>query len=580
MGIVIGIDLGTSHSSLATVGADSKAHLLSIPQLSGAQETVEADLLPSVYFDNFEYKELRLPWAENPEILGIFARELAAGNPERAIVSAKSWLCYKGELCLTPDGKGQGKTAKDVSTLLLAHLIKAWEWQSSQSLADVEAIALTVPASFDPLARQLTEEAARAAGIVNPILIEEPLAAFYSWLAQNNDWNKKLKVGDSVLVCDVGGGTCDFSLIVVEEIEGELHLDRIAVGRHLLLGGDNMDLALAHYLAKKHGQLDSWQFISLQREVRKAKEFLLSSGAEASYPISVSSRGSSLFAKAVTLELNRGEVAAFLLEGFFPQVAENIQIQRSRGLQAMGLPYEQDPAVTKHLAGFLRQAQKNARTHSPASTLDPEASTFRPTHVLFNGGVFKASLLQERIVSCLEQWSGRPVTLLDNPDLDHAVTLGAAYYAAWKVTGNPLRVRTSASRSYFIGLEANQLAVPGMKPRLQGLCVLPQGTDEGSEYGLNDQEFALWGGDQVNFQLFSSAERADLGSLVANAEKDLESVAELSCQIDDNGEGPIAVFLQSDYDETGKLRVAIRERGGDRRWDLNFQLRDEKVRAR
>jgi len=572
----IGIDLGTSHSSLATIGDDADARLLNIPQLASEHETVEDDLLPSVYFDNFEYKDLRLPWMENPPVLGRFARDLAISNPQRAIVSAKSWLGFKGDLRLPPNGEGKGLTAKDVSTLLLSHLVKAWEWQESQSLASVDAIALTVPASFDPLARELTEEAARAAGIPNPILIEEPLAAFYAWLEANKDWNKQLEAGDSVLVCDVGGGTCDFSLIAVEETDGELRLDRIAVGRHLLLGGDNMDLALAHHLAQQHGALDHWQFISLQQQIRKAKELLLSPEATETFPISVSSRGSSLFAKAVTLELSRADVESFLVDGFFPLIAANAPIKRSMGLQAMGLPYEHDPAITKHLASFLKQAQKNKMRDSADTAAASEL--FQPTHILFNGGVFKAKILQERVTQCLAAWSGAGPTLLENPDLDHAVTLGAAFYAAIKGSGAKLRVRTRASRSYYIGLEANQMAVPGMKPRLQGLCVLPQGTDEGSEYELSDQEFALWGGEQVSFQLFSSEERADLGTLVANAEQDLETVSELSCQIDDEGEGPIPVFLQSDYDETGKLRVAIRERSGARRWDLNFQLREESLR--
>lgn len=571
MGRIVGIDLGTSHSSLATIDDAGRAQLLAIAQLAGPHETVRDDLLPSVYFDNLEYKNLSLPWQEHPPVLGRFARELAIANPERAIVSAKSWLCYKGDLRLPPKAEWQGLSAKEVSTLLLSHLLSAWEYERGEAKDAISTLALTVPASFDPLARQLTEEAARAAGIPEPLLIEEPLAAFYAWLAANKDWNKTLKAGDSVLVCDVGGGTCDFSLILAHDEQNELRLDRIAVGRHLLLGGDNMDLALAHYLAQKHGALDHWQFVSLQQQVRKAKEFLLSAGPDDSVPISVAGRGSSLFAQTVTLDLTRAELEEFLVEGFFPLVSGDAPIQRSSGLQTMGLPYEHDPAITRHLASFLRQAQHNLKDATASAAL------FHPTHILFNGGVFKAEILQQRIVACLNSWSpgAKAIHVLSNPDLDHAVTLGAAYYASWKHAGNKLRVRTAAARSYYIGLEANQMAVPGLKPRLQGLCILPQGTEEGSEYVMAEQEFALWGGDQVNFQLFSSEERASLGSLVADAEHDLESVSELSCQIDDDGEGPIPVFLQSDYDETGKLRVAIRERSGDRRWELNFGLREE-----
>ena len=572
MGRIVGIDLGTSHSSLATIDDEGEARLLAIPQLSGPHETIQDDLLPSVYFENLEYKNLSLPWQNNPPILGRFARDLAIASPERAIVSAKSWLCYKGDLRLPPKADWNGLTAKEVSTLILKHLLSAWENEHGEAKESIGTLALTVPASFDPLARQLTEDAALAAGIPGAVLIEEPLAAFYAWLSVNQDWNKKLAAGNSILVCDVGGGTCDFSLIVVNEDEGELRLDRLAVGRHLLLGGDNMDLALAHHLAAKHGSLDHWQFVSLQQQVRKAKEFLLGNEGEKdeTYPISVASRSSSLFAGVITLELTRREVEAILVEGFFPRVETNATMKRSMGLQAAGLPYEHDPAITKHLASFLRQAQQNLQKTADGSGL------FQPTHILFNGGVFKAESLQNRVIDCLNAWSPeRSVDLLQNPDLDHAVTLGAAYYASWKQSGHKLRVRTAAARSYYIGLESNAMAVPGLKPKLQGLCVLPQGSEEGSAFMLEEQEFALWGGDEVKFQLFSSDGRADLGSLVTDAERNLEAVSELSCQIDDQGEGPIPVFLQSDFDETGKLRVAIREQSGTRRWELNFGLREE-----
>ncbi|MBC7659375.1 MAG: Hsp70 family protein [Chitinophagaceae bacterium] len=564
---IIGIDLGTSHSSLA-VSNGEQTSLVAIPQLSGAHETVTDALFPSAYFHNQEYQNLSLPWDQNPPLLGRWARDLALTNPERAILSAKSWLCYKGDLRLPPRAEWQGLTAKEVSTLFLSHLMKAFEYQTGAGPEHITKVAITVPASFDPMARQLTEEAAIAAGIKEPLLIEEPLAAFYAWLAHNPDWNKQLKTGDSVLVCDVGGGTSDFSLIVVSEEpdSGELRLDRIAVGRHLLLGGDNMDLALAHSLQAKQGELDHWQFISLQQQVRKAKEFLLSPGDEPTYPISITGRGSSLFAQTLRLDVSREDIAELIVNGFFPHVDALASPRRSSGLQTIGLPYEHDPAITKHLACFLRQASVNTQG---------EGKIFKPSHILFNGGVFKAPILQKRVIECVKEWNESNLTVLKNPDLDHAVTLGAAHYAALKVSGQKLRVRTAASRSYYIGLESNQLAIPGIKPKVQGLCVLPQGAEEGSAFELSQQEFALWGGEHVSFQLFASEARADLGTLISDAEKDLEAVSSLACQIDDNGQGPIPVFLQTDYDETGKLRIAMRESSGPRHWDLNFQLRED-----
>ncbi len=389
----VGIDLGTSHSSLATFtgeGPDARAELLDIPQLSGPHDVTKAKLLPSVYFHNHEYTDLRLPWQENPPIIGLWARDLAITSPDRAISSAKSWLCYKGEQRLPPGASWTGLSAKEVSALYLSHLLSAWEERTGRSRGDIDNLVLTVPASFDPLARELTEEAARDAGLTEPLLLEEPLAAFYAWLAAHADWNKRLKAGDSILVCDVGGGTSDFSLIAVKEGEGgTLELDRIAVGKHLLLGGDNMDLALAHSLAAAHPNLDHWQFVSLQREVRRAKEHLLAAGAEASYPLSVAGRGSSLFAQALRIDVQRHAVEELIRDGFFPVCDADATLKRSIGLQAAGLPYEADPAITKHLAAFLRTAAK---------AKGDGQKIFAPTHGLFNRCVFKAKALEERVL--------------------------------------------------------------------------------------------------------------------------------------------------------------------------------------
>lgn len=567
---IVGIDLGTSHSSLARV-RDGKAEILPVPQLDSAHNVIEDKLLPSVFFHDPAAKDLRLPWDQHPPILGRYAREQAIINPDRAIVSAKSWLCYRGDMRLPPKAEWGGKSAKEVSTLLLAHLKQAFEHSKGES---IDRLALTVPASFDPLARQLTEDAARAAGFESFELIEEPLAAFYAWLAANPNWNKQLKAGDSILVCDVGGGTSDFSLIVVLEENDELKLERLAVGRHLLLGGDNMDLALAHYLAQKQGGLDHWQFLSLQQEVRKAKEKLLSDVQSENYAFSVSSRSSSLFASTLRLELTQNEVQEFLVEGFFPLVDAKAEVKRASGLQTLGLPYEADPAISKHLAAFLRTALKNVLAKGgEAYGQSSDQTLFLPTHILFNGGVFKARILEERLWAALKSWGAEGLTKLINPDLDHAVALGAAYYAEWKESGNRLRVRTAAPRSYFIGIEPNVMSVPGLKPQLEGLCVLPLGTEEGSDLALTEQEFALWGGDEVRFTLFSGGEFQELGGMTPNAKKNLETVAEMSCQIEDEGDGPIPVRLQVQYDTTGTLALQMKENGGPRAWKLAFDIR-------
>jgi hypothetical protein len=574
----LGIDLGTSHSSLAFV-RERRATLLDIVQIEGPHNIVTDTLLPSVFFHDERADDLRLPWDEHPPILGRYARAQAVLNPERAVTSAKSWLCYKGDQLLPPKAEWGGKSPKEVSALLLSHLYQAYK---NTGADEPDTIALAVPASFDPIARLLTEEAAKAAGLPGCELIEEPLAAFYAWLASEPNWNKKLKAGDSVLICDVGGGTSDFSLIVVREHQDELRLDRIAVGRHLLLGGDNMDLALAHFLAQKHGGLDHWQFMSLQQDVRKAKEKLLSDPNADAYAFSVSGRGSSLFASAVRLELTRHEVNERLVEGFFPKVEAHARPNRSLGLQSAGLPYEADPAITKHLAAFLRTALKNARAQRDDrvkevdAVLNSDQSLYLPTHILFNGGVFKAKALSERVLDTLRGWGAKDLKMLESADLDHAVTLGAAYYAEWKRAGNRLRVRTVSPRSFFIGIEPNGMSVPGFKPPLQGLCVLPQGTEEGMQLQIADQAFALWGGDEVRFQLFSAEGRSDLSTLIPNAADNLQSVAELTTRIGDEEEsdGPIPVQLEVEYDTSGTLALRMREQGGARAWKLAFDTRE------
>ncbi len=565
---IIGIDLGTSHSSLAFTKGEG-IELLPIPQYESAKTLTESLLLPSVYSHGKECA-FPLPWTPNAPVLVLYARDEASLNPELTISSSKSWLCYKSESKLPQGAAWGGLSAQAVASALLTHFRLAYESKEGKA---PEHYAITVPASFDPLARQLTEDAAKAAGISSFELIEEPLAAFYAWLHSNTQWNKILKPGDSILVCDVGGGTSDFSLIAVREELGELRLDRIAVGRHLLLGGDNMDLALAHYLAHKAGGLDNWQFQSLQQEVRKAKEELLSGSSE-SYAISVASRGSSLFASTKRIDLTKAELGEFLIEGFFPITSADAEVKRGSGLRTAGLPYETDPAITRHLSAFLKAAKRNlSRDEAEELRQKDEDLLFIPSHILFNGGVFKAKVLEERMLKSLEGWGAKALVKLENPNLDHAVTIGAAVYAKWKRDGSKLRVKTSASRSYYLGIESNAMAVPGLKIPLNGLCVLPLGTEENTRLVLNDQEFSLWAGDEVRFQLFSDEAKDALGDLRPKAEELLTPVAELVSRIDDDGQEPIPVRIEAHLDASGKLELALKEIGGERSFGLHFDIR-------
>lgn len=571
----IGIDLGTSHSSLAVVHGPGDVRLLQIPQLEGAGETFEHPLLPSVLFRDPALENQA--WTQGPDIVGRWARQLAAENPERAIVSAKSWLCYKRDVRLPQNASWEGLTPEEASTKILNHMLTAWEQKSGLSRSELEKVVLTVPASFDPIARELTERAAAAAGLKSITLLEEPLAAFYAWLAEHEKtWQKQLQPGDLVLVCDVGGGTCDLSLIAVLENEGDLELERVAVGRHLLLGGDNMDLALAHSLVAEAPNLDRWQIQSLQLQARLAKENLLSPDAVESFPIAVASRGSNLFAQTQRFDLTRSRVQDLIVDGFFPLCERDAVPARPRALQQLGLPYEADPAITKHLAAFLRQAEKTLAAHEKHRILLDEGRV-SPSHLLFNGGVFQAQVLQDRVATSIRNWVGRSVQILPSMHPEYAVALGAAHYAQWIQDDHHLRVRAAAARSYYIGLESNELAVPGVPRRMQGLCVLPLGTEEGSHLQLGDQAFGLWPGEAVNFRLFASQDRAgdQLGTLVGDADRELESVADLSCPIEGDDEEAIPVFLTSDFDETGTLRVGMQESEGSRTWQLHFQLRDQ-----
>jgi hypothetical protein len=479
------------------------------------------------------------------------------------------------------------KTAQKVACDLLQHMRSSYCHESKEV---PESLVLTVPASFDLLAREWTEQAAREAGWSEVSLLEEPLAAFYAWLdAHRNDWQTHLKPGDVILVCDIGGGTSDFSLISVGEDAGQLRLERCAVGRHLLLGGDNMDLALAYYLQDKHQlELDSWQFQDLQQQARLAKEHLLSSQTDEHFPIALLGRGSQLFAQTISLEVQRSDVETLLVEGFFPICpAESKTLRRpASAMRETGLPYEQDAAITKHLAEFLQDFYKNLQA-SPAlqERLHKGSASFsgqpRPTHILLNGGVFHSSALRERLKVCVQSWCPTPLVELENPDFDHAVALGAAAFGAIQDSRSILRVRASAARSYYLGIAGNEPAVPGRKPQLQGLCILPQGTEEDDELSLQDQIFDLCLGSDLRFRLFSAKDRAgdQLGTLVRAAPDRLDELTQVSCHLtldEPTDDQWLPVFVKSRLLSTGQLELSLQHRDSSHTWKLAFDLGAER----
>ncbi len=597
----IGIDLGTSHCALASSAphATVQAELLEIAQLEGPAQIFESSLLPSVLYlpgpHEIAPEDRALPWDHSGDspLVGRWARDLAQNAPDRAILSSKSWLCYGGrgteisEPLLPHKSTVEGRrTPRETARDFLTHMRAAWNDRHPGLDAGDQALVLTVPASFDLLAREWTEAAAREAGWKHLTLLEEPLAAFYAWLADQGDqWRKQLHVGDLILVCDVGGGTSDFSLIAVSAEDGDLRLDRVAVGRHLLLGGDNMDLALAYHLQEKHSlKLDAWQFQALQHQARLAKEALLGSTLVDDHPVVIAGRGSQLFSGTISLQVTRQEVAELLIEGFFPVCEVTAQVPRTRslGLRELGLPYEKDPAITRQLASFLQEAQANVRASALlqdriGERWNPDAPSLLPTHVLFNGGVFHAPPLRQRLTRLLQRWVGDHLTLLENPSFDHAVAFGAASFAAIKAEGRRLRVRSGAARSYYIGVESNEPAIPGRRPTLQGLCVLPQGTEEGERLNLLDQAFGLGTGEEVSFRLFSASDRAgdQVGSLVQDAESELEELSLMSCRLS-RPEGSTAdvlpVYLTSELTELGTMQLAMQHLESPQSWQLEFQL--------
>lgn len=603
----IGIDLGTTHCALAYVdiaasdGETTRYGVLDIPQLTAPGAVESLPLLPSFLYlphaDELASGDLNLPWSSTQDFaVGEFARARGALTPIRLVSSAKSWLCHPGvdrrAAILPNDAPAEVARVSplEASTRYLAHLRQAWDQAHPEAPFDQQDVTVTIPASFDPAARELTAEAARAAGYSNLTLLEEPQAALYNWIqGSNGRWRKDVKPGDIILVIDVGGGTSDFSLIAVLEREGQLELHRIAVGDHILLGGDNMDLTLAHVVARKlaaEGKtLDPWQMRALTYACRAAKENLLSDAALEVQSIVVPSRGSKLIGGSIRTELTQVEVRATILEGFFPQVdAATRPTSRTRsGLTQLGLPYAQDAGVTRHLAALLgRQAGATAELEGFAGQVDADASFLHPTAVLFNGGVFKSTILSERILGTLNHWltaeQAEPARELAGADMDLAVARGAAYYGYVR-RGQGVRIRGGTARAYYVAVESSMPAIPGMAPPVQALCVAPFGMEEGVEADLLAQEFGLVVGEPVHLRFFgSSVRRQDqLGTLLDFWQpEELQELGEIQATLPAEGRrvGEIVqVKLRAIASETGTLELtAVATQGGER-WKVEFDVR-------
>ena len=591
---IIGIDLGTTNTAAAYVDTREEApeiRAFGVPQLVRLGHVEQRPTLPSFLYlsspGELPPGSLTLPWDSRPaRAVGVLARDHGAKVPSKLVASAKSWLCHGGVdrtqpiLPMGTGGAAEGPRVSPVeaSAAYLSHLRDAWNSsiakEDPSARLEAQQVLLTVPASFDPVARELTVQAGRMAGLEDVTLLEEPQAALYAWLSNQGDqWRKQVSAGDVLLVCDVGGGTTDFSLIVVSDEGGNLVLDRVAVGDHILLGGDNMDLALAHVvqqrLAEKGMRLDAWQSRELWYACRDAKEALLADGAPESHPVSVLGRGSRLIGGAIKADVGRDELARVVMEGFFPKCGAGDRPQRRPkvGLRELGLPYAADAGVTRHLAEFLG---RHADAAGPV------------TAVLFNGGVFKAQPLRDRVAGVMDGWARErgadAVRVLGGTDLDLAVSWGAAYYGLVR-RGRGIRIRGGTARSYYVGVESAMPAVPGLAPPLRALCVAPFGMEEGTEAQVQDREFGLVVGEPSEFRFLSSNVRTEdpVGTMVEVWGDEIAELAPLEAELSaDEGEAGsvIPVTLQTKVTEVGTLEVWCVERDGERRWRLELNIRE------
>ncbi|AVF72157.1 Hsp70 family protein [Vibrio alginolyticus] len=621
----VGIDLGTTHCVMSFVDThdeDARVEVMPIPQLTAPGTVETRSQLGSFLYQPHEHEmnpqSRVLPWSSEPKALvGAIARNLGSKTPIRLVASAKSWLCHAGvnrRDAFLPAGSPEEVEKVSplrATELYLEHLKDAWNHTNpNHNLADQD-VTITVPASFDPAARDLTAEAARNVGFVHLTLLEEPQAALYNWIDNSNDkWRDEVEVGDIVLVVDIGGGTTDLSLVEVTEDEGNLTLNRIAVGEHILLGGDNMDLALAYRLKMKLAQegkeLQPWQVQAMTHACRDAKEALLNDSELQSVPIVVPSRGSKLLGATLKTELTQEEVQQTLVDGFFPQVAiTDHPVQRNRGaLTQMGLPYAQDAGITRHIAAFLSK-QANALSASgngaeaaaqdfnpfanmpgmPGSDAAQSADFIKPTAILFNGGVLKSKLLATRLEDTINEWlieaDAEMAKRLTGVDLDLAVASGAAYYGSVR-RGQGVRIRGGIASAYYVGIESAMPAIPGMAPPMEALCVAPFGMEEGSSVDVPSQEFGLIIGQPVNFQFFgSTVRRDDLAGTHLDywAPEELEELPEIQVTLpvsEGRREGEVVpVTLASRVTELGTLYLEAIAADNGQKWHVEFDVRED-----
>ena len=601
----VGIDLGTTHCVVSYVelaesgDVEFPQQVMAIPQLTLPGVVEDSFQLPSFLYQAHEAElaagSTSLPWTIKPDYLvGEIARNLGSKTPIRLVSSAKSWLCHAGVDCKAPilpvnaPEEVERISPFQATTAYLQHIRDARQNLHPESPLNKQDLVITVPASFDPAARELTIEAARLVGLEQAILLEEPQAALYSWIEKHqSNWRTQVTCGDIILVIDVGGGTTDLSLIAVTEKGGNLELTRVAVGDHILLGGDNMDLALAYTvkakLEKEGKRIEPWQLQALTHSCRDAKEKIFNNFTIDGIPIVVASRGSSLMSGNLRTELTREEVINVLVEGFFPKVAitERPVNPTRTGLRASGLPYAQDAAISRHLAAFLAK-QQNATDEIKDINLPEHATFLHPTAVLLNGGVLKANTLADRLMEVLNSWlvaeQAPEARLLAGADLDLAVARGAAYYGFVR-KGKGVRIKGGTAAAYYVGIESSMPAVPGLAPDLVALCIAPFGMEEGTREELPDDEFGLVVGEPVRFRFFASTTRREdkVGTRLDYwSNEELSELDELDITLPEEGRRSgevVAVNLCAAVTEVGTLELQAVSLKDSSRWKIEFDVR-------
>lgn len=589
---IIGIDLGTTNIAVASLDTTDEAavpQLFEINQITDEGESDVRSALPSFLYlpdaNDVAKRSLDLPWGKGRDFcVGAFARKQASLVPGKVVSSAKSWLCAQNVdpkskiLPWAHEDPERRISAVTATQHYLEHLRDAWNKVNAKD-ADADfakqEIVLTVPASFDAVARELTVKAAKGAGL-KVTLLEEPQAAFYAWLQEHSDeWRDIIGKGERVLVCDIGGGTTDFSLIEVTDTGGDLELQRVAVGNHILLGGDNMDLALAYGVAavlesEKGLKLDQYQIAGLTHACREAKEVLCTDPSAKPQKLTVLGRGSSVVGGAISTALSFEQMSDTLVDGFFPACAidEKTVESAGTGLRAFGLNYEADPAVTKHLAAFLSR--------------NMDKSNKLPAAILFNGGVTKADVLKKRVVETIGGWRGDDKLVeIAGIDPDLAVARGACWYGNVRA-GNAIRIAAGSAHSYYVGVESTMPAVPGITPPVAALCVVEFGMEEGSAHDIPYQGIGLLVGEKTEFRFFMSADRQSdepglvLGDVNIDGLHELPALsAELSADDDETPAGTLVpVGLNTVLSEIGLLQLWCHEQDGKRKWQLEYDLRD------